>query len=519
MRNLVVCCDGTWNTAEQRHDGVPVPTNVVRLYNALAEKNRNGIEQLRYYHPGVGTESGWWDRTMGGATGRGLDENIMSAYNWLCRNYQARDRIYLFGFSRGAYTVRSLAGMIGCCGLLKLDNVKEGKDKKDGAWPRVEHVFQKGYREHSETHTDWKKKKWEFHKTNNSTSIPIHMIGVWDTVGALGIPDDLALLNLLDASDEHAFHDTTLSDSTRHARHAVALDEIRASFRPTLWTGEHRDMKQVWFPGVHCDVGGGYRETGLSDGALEWMIGEAQALDLGFDEDMLGQIEADARGVLHESYTDMFKLLPNMPRSAPRIDINAPSPDLHGSVIERHKCAPISHAPYRATVPLLKARRSQNFPIYAMRTWNETGLWLEAGVTYKFEAAGEWLDRSIHCGPDGTNDGDFKPAELAHLIGSALGELESLFRKVTRNDRANFRFTRRHERLAGDRVPWFCLIGAIANGGGVDEHGNPGMHETFRIGSGTSYEPEESGYFYAYANDAWNFYENNRGSITLTVKR
>src|SRR5690606_31414190 len=102
MRHLIVCCDGTWNTADQRHDGVPVPTNVVRLYNALADETEKGIEQLKYYHPGVGTEPGLFDRAMGGATGAGLDRNIMSAYHWLCRNYRnANDRIFLFGFSRG----------------------------------------------------------------------------------------------------------------------------------------------------------------------------------------------------------------------------------------------------------------------------------------------------------------------------------------------------------------------------------------------------------------------------------
>ncbi|HZD53650.1 MAG TPA: DUF2235 domain-containing protein, partial [Woeseiaceae bacterium] len=173
MRNLVVCCDGTWNTAEQRHDGVPVPTNVVRLYNALAEKNEQGVRQLRYYHPGVGTEPGWWDRTMGGATGKGLDQNIMSAYHWLCRNYQSRDRIFLFGFSRGAYTVRSLAGMIACCGLLKLDKVKEDKAGQAGVWPRVEQVFRFGYRERRETISDWKKRKWAFHTVGDSNEIPI----------------------------------------------------------------------------------------------------------------------------------------------------------------------------------------------------------------------------------------------------------------------------------------------------------------------------------------------------------
>lgn len=517
MRNLVVCCDGTWNTAEQRHDGVPVPTNVVRLYNSLAV-DADGVEQLKYYHPGVGTEAGLWDRVMGGATGAGLDRNIMSAYHWLCRNYVSEDRVYLFGFSRGAYTVRSLAGLVSLAGLLDLDGV----ESPDEAWKRVERVFQRGYRDRRETRKDWKNQNWKFHSLGGDENLPIHMVGVWDTVGALGIPNDLALLNLLDASDEHMFHDTRLGPSIQHARHAVALDEIRASFQPTLWINEHgNDLKQVWFPGVHCDVGGGYRETGLSDGALKWMIEEAAAVGLGFDEQMVDQIEPDARGVMHESYTDVFKLLPNQPRSAPFLDFEgdiAPK-HVHASVIDRRENPPISHAPYRATVPLGEAAESRKITVYAMLPWNATGLYLEGGVKYRFTAEGEWLDRDIACGPEGTNDGKFQPSEVAHLIGSAIGELETLFKKATGNRDANFRFSKRHDRLKGERVPWFCLVGAIANGGRADERGLPGTHETFKIGAECSYTPERSGYFYAYANDAWNFYENNRGSIALTVSR
>lgn len=118
MRNLIVCCDGTWNTPEQREGGVPVPTNVVRLYNALAETDANGNAHLRYYHPGVGTEGSLLDRAVGGGMGVGLDQNIKSAYRWVCDYFQDGDRLFLFGFSRGAYTVRSLAGLLSHCGIL-----------------------------------------------------------------------------------------------------------------------------------------------------------------------------------------------------------------------------------------------------------------------------------------------------------------------------------------------------------------------------------------------------------------
>jgi hypothetical protein len=519
MRNLVLCCDGTWNTADQREDGVPIPTNVVRLFNAIADTGLKTTTQLKYYHPGVGTEPGnLIDKVRGGATGAGLDRNIVSAYQWLCRNYEHGDRIFLFGFSRGAYTVRSLGGLVVSCGLLKFDGLAPDK-----VWDRVNRVFQRGYRERREKIANWQAEGWSFHTFQGATAVPIYMIGVWDTVGALGIPNDLALLNLLDASDEHAFHDTGLSPLVEHARHALALDEIRASFQPTLWTSAHPDLKQVWFPGVHCDVGGGYRETGLSDGALQWMIDEAKALGLRFNAAMIGkgQINPDPRGVLHESYTDFFKYLPNQPRSAPRLDAppGKPPVDVHASVIDRRNNPPISHAPYRPTVTLGKKGASHESSIYAMHPWNETGIYLEQNVTYRFEAHGQWLDGNVACGPDGTNDGSFQPAEAMHLISTALGEIEALFKKATKNRDANFKFTKRHDRLAGDRVSWFCLIGAIANGGKGNENGAPGEHETFKIAAGCSYTPRQSGYLYAYANDAWNFYENNRGSVSLNVTR
>ena len=257
MRNLVVCCDGTWNTPEQRDEGVPVPTNVVRLYNAVAERDAAGEEQLRYYHPGVGSEGNWWERLAGGSAGVGLTRNVLSAYRWLGTTYRddgGGDRLFLYGFSRGAYTVRSLAGMIGQCGLLDLT----GLDERE-VWKRVERAFKEGYRKRRAA-ADWAG-DWHFHGGGPGTTFPIHFIGVWDTVGALGIPDDLTLLNLLDDPKKYAFHATDLGDGVVHARHALALDEMRGSFSPTLWTdvAPSRDVKQVWFPGVHADVGGSYR--------------------------------------------------------------------------------------------------------------------------------------------------------------------------------------------------------------------------------------------------------------------
>src|SRR6185295_3142736 len=117
MGNIVVCADGTWNTPDQKDGGLPAPTNVVKLANALADTDARGVAQKKYYHPGVGSDGSAFDRVLGGGVGKGLDQNIMSGYKWLATEYRPGDDIYLFGFSRGAFTVRSLAGMIGCCGL------------------------------------------------------------------------------------------------------------------------------------------------------------------------------------------------------------------------------------------------------------------------------------------------------------------------------------------------------------------------------------------------------------------
>jgi hypothetical protein len=499
-KNIVICCDGTWNTPDEEDGGVPAPTNVVRIFNATARSD-GAVPQHRYYHPGVGTNGGWWDKLVGGGTGAGLDRNIMSAYRELADHYQSGDRIFLFGFSRGAYTVRSLAGMIGRCGLLDTAGMEEAR-----AWGLVQRLFQQGYRRGTETR---ERNSWAglpFHDGGNA--VAIHFLGVWDTVGALGIPDDMALLNLLDNLQDHTFHDTRLGQHIVHARHAVAIDEMRATFQPTLWISPNPEHRQLWFPGVHSDVGGGYRECGLADGALKWMMEEAAALGLVFDPDMLKQVEPKPLDVLHDSWRGPFQLLPTQPRSTPRFSEKAL---LHDSARTRQRTPPIHQCPYREEMAC-----ERNVPatldIFAQQPWNATGIWLDKNLEYRFEASGEWMDASIKCGPDGTDDGHFHLAEIPQLAGTVLGRVENVFKKVSGNRAADFRFTRRHENME-----WFCLVGAIANGGGVDDKGHLEPHESFRIGTGCLHRPRESGYFYAYANDAWNLYGNNRGRLALKI--
>jgi uncharacterized protein (DUF2235 family) len=507
MANLIISCDGTWNTADQEEGGIPTPTNVVRLHNCIAERNAKGVAQKKYYHTGVGTEPGLVNRALGGGIGLGLDRNIQSAYSWLCRNYQAGDTIYLFGFSRGAYTARSLGGLTTRCGLLDPAGLSD-----DEAWKRIDAVFHNGYRTRQETRDDWLKKGWKFHQSApGSHDIGIHLIGVWDTVGALGIPDHLGVLNLLDDPSKYKFHDTNLSKLVAHARHAIALDEMRGAFQATLWTKVEpgRDVKQVWFPGVHSDVGGGYVETGLSDGALKWMVDEAAALGLGFSDKLIAQIKPDSRSLLHNSLDGVFKHLPTQPRSAPLL--HKASARLHASLVERRESPPIAQSPYLDSRGL-EAGESVTVPVFAINPWNPTGLYLEAGVTYQFKAEGQWLDRKTPSGPDGLEDGKFEPSDVALALGDILGKAEGLFKKITGNAATDFWGSKRHQDLK-----WFQLVGAIANGAGEDEEMGP--DEVISIGNGCDYKPKRSGYLYAYANDAWSFYGNNRGSVQLTVTR
>lgn len=512
--NLVICADGTWNTPDMIENGVPAPTNVFKFYNCVSRILAGGEKQERYYHQGVGTEGSTVKRMFEGGTGTGLGKNIKSAYRWLAATYNPGDKVFLIGFSRGAYTVRSLGGMISRCGLAKLPWTNKPKQ----AWDAVDRIYEEYRKEKASTLAA--SADLPFHHTNEgelpALKTPIHFIGVWDTVGSLGIPDDFALLDKFDSIKRHGFHNTEISDIVTCARHAVAIDEKRQNFVPTLWKPNPKvDMKQVWFPGVHADVGGGYGRCGLSDGALLWMIKEAEEAGLHFDESSVLQIRPDERDVLHDSVQGFFKKMKTRPRGIPHFDHTARSEEIHGSAYNRQAAQSLSQGEYwhQRKIPA-------EVNIYAQELWNNTGIFLEAGKSYLLTATGEWMDASIKCSPAGATDGSFQPAELIYGFGNLAGGLQSLIRKVARNERRSIPLARR---VPG--APWFALIGVVANdypppppqppkNGKVEEL----PHETFVIASGTTLTPGASGYLFCFANDAWHFYDNNRGSVRLKVE-
>ena len=277
-KRLVVCCDGTWNAPEINNPKKNHPTNVLKLTRAIRPVDRSGVVQVVEYVPGIGTHD-IIDRYLGGATGWGISSNIQSAYQFIVNNYRHQDDLYLFGFSRGAYTVRSLSGFISELGLIRKEEM---------------HVFPEAYREYRKPPDQRSKKFGEDFgeiKDPEYSEVPIYFLGVWDTVGALGAPTPLLyrLTRYL-----FSFHNTKLAPKVKYAYQALALHEVRTHFKPVLWTekAQGQVVEQVWFSGAHSDVGGGLDQHGLADSALLWMKDKAQRTGLEFNDSYLNQIVA-----------------------------------------------------------------------------------------------------------------------------------------------------------------------------------------------------------------------------------
>lgn len=266
MKRLVICSNGTWQSLSS-----PYPTNVVKISQAVKPKSSDGISQDILYDDGIGTGDSL-DKIHGGITGQGIDKNIQELYRYMCWNYSyPNDEIYLFGFSRGAYTVRSLVGLLNYCGVVSRTDINDV--------PEAYEI----YREED-------KQKSQAFRDAHGGSVKIKLLACWDTVGSLGVPN---LLNILPKdviyNKRYKFHNTTLSPIVEYALHAVAIDETRAAFDVTPM--EHsgvstQTLRQVWFPGEHGCVGGGTKEyRGLSDAALLWIMDEIKQLGLGLELD------------------------------------------------------------------------------------------------------------------------------------------------------------------------------------------------------------------------------------------
>lgn len=327
-RNLVVCCDGTNNQFGAEN------TNVVKLFAAAVKR---ADEQALFYDPGVGTFSATAALTsttkqitklMGSAFGYGVSKNIADTYGFLSDNFQWNDRIFLFGFSRGAYTVRALAALIHACGLPHRQNqnlipyaielFKSEATKAERLSDRLER--QTGKR------PPLRLPLCDAFADAFSLRHGIHFLGLWDTVTSIG-----SLYNPLKLPF------TRWNPSVDAVRHAVAIDERRKFFRQNLWSRSQSNVTQVWFAGVHADVGGGYAEGGLSQLALSWMLKEAQAAGLLIDAAKVPPDTASAAGVppMHDELTKWgWKLAQLVPR---RYWVR----DLSGKFIAKWRISPL----------------------------------------------------------------------------------------------------------------------------------------------------------------------------------
>lgn len=293
---LVLCFDGTWDRPDNTTD-VParVQSNVCWIYESVINGTVPDGTQLKWYDTGVGTN--WYDRIAGGAFGFGLDQKIQDGYQWLVNNLPSTGsshdyHIFVTGFSRGAYTARSLVGMIRNVGLLRPENVHRVGDayalyrQRDASADTAEAVaFRAQY----------------------AREVKIQFLGVWDTVGALGIPlDALHTFN----AEAYGFHDTELSGIVANAAHAVAIDEHRVDYQVALWDPIPKPgqvVEQRWFIGAHADVGGGYQSRLLSNTTLAWMQQQAVKAGLVLDPAKIPPVtDMNAQAPISDSYKDFL---------------------------------------------------------------------------------------------------------------------------------------------------------------------------------------------------------------------
>jgi hypothetical protein len=350
-KNIIVCSDGTGNTAIKGRG-----TNVFKLYESLDLTHHhidpNLTPQIAFYDDGVGTQRFAPLKLLGGMTGFGLSRNVKNLYKEIVRVYDPGDAIYMFGFSRGAFTVRTLAGLIADCGLLDPSKI-ETASKLNSAVDYAYGIHRQHYRP----------KLWEliFGKPNlnkprlpkeifHNFDVPIKFIGVWDTVDAVGLPFHAAdLLNAV--IYRFKFPDQRLSDIVEHAAHALSVDDARISFTPVLWdesmekTGR---IEQVWFSGAHSNVGGGYPKQGMSLVALDWMMDQAERAGLRFlpGDRAFYREHANVDDKLYDPRRGLGAFYRWQPRKIHSICSKAGvEPRLHVSVLERVAHGTESYAP------------------------------------------------------------------------------------------------------------------------------------------------------------------------------
>lgn len=354
--NIVICADGTGN-----HDIKARGTNVFKLYEAVDihghENDASRVRQIAIYGSGVGTSSFLPKRAFDSVTGFGFSTNVRTLYRWLVEVYQPGDKLFLFGFSRGAYTVRALSGLLSCTELLDPHGLSPSQIDREikTRWSTFERTLL------SRGKTSNAAREQPTSPPQNRP--PIAFLGVWDTVGALGLP----FIDLTRPRHKYLrriffwvpwFGDNAPCEIVERACQALALDDERTTFRPELWkeTAESPGrVKQVWFAGAHANVGGGYPRHGMSLEALDWMMHEAKAAGLRFVEsDSISYREhRDVHDKLYDSRAGLGLYYRWQPRRVVALcrEQDIVLPKVHGSVFERIVLGTDGYAPLNIPLP------------------------------------------------------------------------------------------------------------------------------------------------------------------------
>lgn len=343
-QNIVLCADGTGQTGSKARG-----TNVWKVREAVAQRDHESdagvARQIVYYVEGVGAGPWTVEKVLGNAFGYGLSEDIRELYTSLARAYREGDRIYLFGFSRGAFAVRSLAGMISEVGVIDGLGVIDGQRGSAG----LEQLVRSAYKAYRARRTRKAIGRFKDECERDGIAIydaRIHFVGVWDTVAAYGAPFFAPLVRRL----RRPLNDQ-VTDKIERAYHALALDDNRQTFSPTLYdeAGDHgAEIEQVWFAGAHANVGGGYPTQGLSALALDWIMYKARMCGLRFTEESLAEVnrDIDETSLLYDQRLGLGAIWRYLPRNVEKLSQEAnTTPKVHVSVMRRIELATANYAP------------------------------------------------------------------------------------------------------------------------------------------------------------------------------
>ena len=353
-KNIILCADGTGNKG-----GYTPDSNVYKMYNAI-EIHDKSVSQYTFYDNGVGTSTNKYWRVVTGAIGIGIRYNVIDLYSFLALHYETGDKVFLFGFSRGAATIRALCGFIKAVGLV---NGKVLSDKQLKAYAKDAFDAYESHRKKPQ-----RSERFRTHRYSRGI-IDIHFVGVWDTVSAIGFPkrtDRMGItLNILSVAFKglerlsdlfwsHLFYNYDLSKNVKHAYQALAIDDERTAFQPKVWDEvkserSESDVEQVWFSGVHSNVGGGYERQGMANVTMRWMMLRAEQHGLVFKQGVVDKVcqDSNIHGRLYNSRDGLAIYYRYHPRSITKLCDGKllGNIKIHDSTLERLKKRTADYTP------------------------------------------------------------------------------------------------------------------------------------------------------------------------------